>query len=189
MTMPGFASFDTPVGRCAVAWSQDGAVRGVRLPGRDDARAWPGLAEREPPARVADVIARVRALLEGGADDLADVELDLSGVPEFHRRVYAVARGIGPGRTLTYGEVARALGEPGAAQAVGQALGRNPFPIVVPCHRVLAAGGATGGFSAPGGTATKLRLLALEGRPELAGTLSLFGDAGGTDELAPRRRS
>lgn len=174
MATPGLVHFDTAVGRCALAWNADGAIAGVRLPGRDRARAWPGLEEREPPPVVARVIARVRALLEGAADDLADVELDLAGVPAFHRRVYAVARGIGPGRTLTYGEVARALGEPGAAQAVGQALGRNPFPIVVPCHRVLAADGGTGGFSAPGGTVTKLRLLALEGRPELAGTLPLF---------------
>lgn len=173
-TAVAYAHFDTAVGRCALAWNADGALTGVRLPGRDDARVWPGVVEGEPPPRVAAVIARVRALLDGAADDLADVELDDRGVPDFHRRVYAVARGIQPGRTLTYGEVARALGEPGAAQAVGQALGRNPFPIVVPCHRVLAAGGATGGFSAPGGAATKLRLLALEGRPELAGTLSLF---------------
>ncbi|HWT93453.1 MAG TPA: methylated-DNA--[protein]-cysteine S-methyltransferase [Solirubrobacteraceae bacterium] len=174
MSLPGFAAFDTAAGRCAVAWSAESALTGVRLPGRDDARAWPGIEEREPPPAVAAVIGRIRALLDGAADDLADVELDEAGVPDFHRRVYAVARSIGPGRTLTYGEVARALGEPGAAQAVGQALGRNPFPIVVPCHRVLAAGGASGGFSAPGGTATKLRLLALEGRPELAGTLPLF---------------
>ena len=176
--LPGFAAFDTAAGRCAVAWNADGALTGVRISDpalpRHEARSWPGVEEREPPAQVAAVSTRIRALLEGAPDDLADVELDEAGVPEFHRRVYAVARGIGPGRTLTYGEVARALGEPGAAQAVGQALGRNPFPIVVPCHRVLAAGDRAGGFSAPGGTATKLRLLALEGRPELAGTLPLF---------------
>lgn len=89
--------------------------------------------------------------------------LDLDAVPAFHRRVFAIARGIGPGSTRTYGEIAAELGESGSARAVGQALGRNRFPIVVPCHRVLAAGGRAGGFSAPGGTATKLRLLEIEG--------------------------
>ena len=89
--------------------------------------------------------------------------LDLESVPAFHRRVYEVARTIKPGTTLSYGEVASRVGEPDAARAVGQALGRNPIPIIVPCHRVLAAHGGTGGFSAPGGTATKLRLLAIEG--------------------------
>jgi len=84
-------------------------------------------------------------------------------VPEFHRRVYEVARTIPPGATLSYGEIAARLGDPGSARAVGQALGRNPFPIVVPCHRVLAAGGRTGGFSARGGAKTKLTLLAIEG--------------------------
>ena len=84
-------------------------------------------------------------------------------VPDFHRRVYQVARTIPPGKTLTYGDVARRLGDPGAAQAVGQALGRNPFAIIVPCHRVVAAGGRIGGFSANGGAATKRRILAIEG--------------------------
>ena len=89
--------------------------------------------------------------------------LDLESVPSFHQRVYDVARQIKPGTTLSYGEVAARVGEPDSARAVGQALGRNPIPIIVPCHRVLAADGGTGGFSAPGGTATKLRLLAIEG--------------------------
>jgi methylated-DNA-[protein]-cysteine S-methyltransferase len=84
-------------------------------------------------------------------------------VPEFHRRVYDVARTIPPGATLTYGDIAARLGEPGSARAVGQALGRNPFPIIVPCHRVLAANGQLGGFSATGGSATKRRLLTIEG--------------------------
>lgn len=104
------------------------------------------------------------ALLSG--EDLAapdSVPLDLSRVPPFHARVYEVARTIPPGTTLTYGEIARRLGEPGAARAVGQALGANPFAPIVPCHRVLAAGGGTGGFSADGGVATKRRLLEIEG--------------------------
>jgi methylated-DNA-[protein]-cysteine S-methyltransferase len=102
-------------------------------------------------------------LLAGESRDLTDIPLDFDDrVPEFHRRVYDVARTIKPGMTLTYGAIAARLGEPDAARAIGQALGRNPIPIIVPCHRVLAANG-TGGFSAPGGTATKLRLLAIEG--------------------------
>ena len=104
------------------------------------------------------------ALLTGESRDLSDVPLDFDDtVPEFHRRVYDVTRTIKPGTTLSYGEIAARVGEPDAARAVGQALGRNPIPIIVPCHRVLAANGGTGGFSAPGGTATKLQLLAIEG--------------------------
>jgi methylated-DNA-[protein]-cysteine S-methyltransferase len=102
-------------------------------------------------------------LLAGGPGDLSNAELDMEGVPPFHRRVYEIARGIRPGMTLSYGEVAARLGAPGAARAVGQALGQNPFPILVPCHRVLAAGGKIGGFSAHGGTATKQHMLAIEG--------------------------
>jgi methylated-DNA-[protein]-cysteine S-methyltransferase len=101
-------------------------------------------------------------LLRGEASDLAGVALDMDQVPEFHRRVYDAARTIPPGETLSYGDIARRVGAPGAARAVGQALGRNPFPIVVPCHRVLAAGGRIGGFSAQGGVATKRRMLAIE---------------------------
>jgi methylated-DNA-[protein]-cysteine S-methyltransferase len=117
----------------------------------------------EPPPEVVHAIDGITSLLRGEPIDLLDVVLDLDGVPEFHRRVYELTRQILPGETRTYGELATALGEPGAARAVGQALGRNPFPIVVPCHRVLAAGGKYGGFSAPGGVTTKLRLLEIEG--------------------------
>jgi methylated-DNA-[protein]-cysteine S-methyltransferase len=94
--------------------------------------------------------------------DLSNIQLDMEGVPPFHRRVYEVARAIAPGNTRTYGEIATRLGDPGAARAVGQALGHNPFAPVVPCHRVLAAGGRSGGFSANGGVATKLRMLQIE---------------------------
>ena len=104
----------------------------------------------------------VRALLAEGALDLVDVAVDLSGLDPFDRQVLEAARRIPPGRTRTYGQIAAELGQPRAAQAVGAALGRNPVPIIVPCHRVLAAGGKVGGFSAPGGTATKLKLLAIE---------------------------
>ncbi len=94
--------------------------------------------------------------------DLSNIVLDMHGVPPFHQRVYALARGITPGETLTYGEIALRLGDSGLARAVGQALGHNPFAPVVPCHRVLAAGGRAGGFSANGGVDTKLRLLQIE---------------------------
>src|SRR6266478_4184638 len=102
------------------------------------------------------------SLLGGQASDLSAAALDMDGLPEFDRRVYEVARRIAPGATLSYGEIAARLGERGLARDVGQALGRNPFPIIVPCHRVLAAGGKAGGFSANGGVTTKLRLLTIE---------------------------
>ena len=103
------------------------------------------------------------ALLEGRRDQLLDIELDLDDIGPFERSVYEVTRAIPPGETLTYGEVARRIGEPGAARAVGQALGANPLPIVIPCHRVLGAGGQLVGFSANGGTETKRRMLLIEG--------------------------
>jgi methylated-DNA-[protein]-cysteine S-methyltransferase len=117
----------------------------------------------EPPEAVSEVIVAVTALLSGAPEDLAFVAIDMNGIPDFNRRVYEVARTIRPGSTLTYGEVARRIGEPWAAQAVGQALGRNPFAIIVPCHRVVAAGDRLGGFSADGGRITKQRLLEIEG--------------------------
>jgi methylated-DNA-[protein]-cysteine S-methyltransferase len=167
--MHGFTIFDTALGRCGIAWGERG-IAALQLPGRDDAatrrrlrRAVPGATETAPPERVRDAIDAIARLFDGEPVDLSPVALDMDGVPEFDRRVYDAARSIAPGETRSYGEVATALGEPGAAQAVGRALGRNPFPIVVPCHRVLAANGALHGFSAPGGPATKRRMLALEG--------------------------
>ena len=175
----GFALFDTPIGRCALVWGGQGLL-GVSLPAANEAATRHcisqhfGLAhEALRPADVERTMARIVALLNGVPDDLADVPIDLAGVPAFHRRVYELARGIVPGTTLTYGEVAQRLGEPQAARAVGQALGANPWPIIVPCHRVLAAGGKAGGFSAPGGLRTKLRLLQIEGAA-LGGTPGLF---------------
>ena len=175
----GFTLFETPIGTCALAWGGRGLV-GASLPAANAEatrarmlRHFRGVGERMPPADVERVIERVRALLRGGTDDLADVALDMAGVPVFHQRVYEAARRIGPGTTLTYGEVALELGEPHAAREVGQALGANPFPIIVPCHRVLAAGSRAGGFSAPGGTRTKLKLLEIEGAV-LGGTPGLF---------------
>jgi methylated-DNA-[protein]-cysteine S-methyltransferase len=167
--MYGFTLFDTALGRCGIAWGERG-IAAIELPGRDDAatrrrlrRAAPGATETAPPEAVAAAIDAIVRLFDGESADLSPVALDMDGVPEFHRRVYDAARSIPPGETLSYGEVAARLGEPGAAQAVGYALGRNPFPIVVPCHRVLAANGALHGFSAPGGLATKRRMLAIEG--------------------------
>ncbi|MES2100639.1 MAG: methylated-DNA--[protein]-cysteine S-methyltransferase [Pseudomonadota bacterium] len=164
-----FTLFDTPIGACALVWGEHGLV-GASLPEPSATqtrarvqRRFRGSVECEPPPAVQQVIARVLTLLGGQPDDLADIALDMRGVPAFNQRVYCLARAIKPGRTLTYGEVAAQLGEgPQAARAVGQALGANPFPIIVPCHRVLAAGSQAGGFSAPGGTRTKLRLLEIE---------------------------
>lgn len=164
----GFCLFDTAIGACALAWGERGIVR-VQLPERDaDAtrarmrRYLPGVAEAAPPPHVRTTCDRVTALLAGTPDPMLDVALDMSGETGFHQRVYEVARAIPPGRTLTYGEVAARMGEPGAARAVGQALGHNPFAPIVPCHRVLAAGTQGGGFSANGGVATKLRMLQIE---------------------------
>ena len=118
-------------------------------------------ATASPNARQA--IAQIDALLRREPSDLAGLVLDMTGVPDLNQRVYAIARRIAPGRTLTYGEIARRLGGVGLSRAVGQALGRNPFAIIVPCHRVLSANGLPGGFSAPGGVTVKRQLLALEG--------------------------
>jgi methylated-DNA-[protein]-cysteine S-methyltransferase len=176
MTPQGFTLFDTAVGRCAIVWSAHGVV-GVLLPERDDAatrarlgRRYPDACEATPPEDVARAIEGIVALTGGERRDLTDIVLDFDGLPEFDRRVYAVARTIGPGATLTYGAIAAQLGEPDA-RGVGEAMGRNPCPIIVPCHRVVAAGGKTGGFSAPGGAATKRRLLAIEGASADAPTL------------------
>jgi len=122
-----------------------------------------GAVETTPTPDITCAIDAVVALMRGDAVDLRFIAIDMDGLPDFHQRVYDVARTIPPGVTLTYGEIAKRLGDPGSARAVGQALGRNPIPVIVPCHRVLAAGGKTGGFSAPGGSATKLNLLAIEG--------------------------
>jgi methylated-DNA-[protein]-cysteine S-methyltransferase len=165
----GFCLFDTAIGACALAWGPDAKVAGAQLPESSEQgtrnrmrREYPQAVEGEPPAAMQEVIRRVRGLLDGQVDPLLDVPLDMTGVPQFNQRVYEVARAIPPGRTLTYGEVAAKIGEPGAARAVGQALGHNPFAPIVPCHRVLAAGQAGGGFSAEGGVATKLRMLQIE---------------------------
>jgi len=168
MNTIGYTLFETDLGQCALAWGGAGLVT-VQLPEASAAHArarlqerFPAAIERAPDDAAAHAITSIAALLRGEPTDLSGVELDLSRVPAFHRRVYVAARSIAPGTTLTYGDLAARIGAPGAARAVGQALGRNPFPIVVPCHRVLAAGGRVGGFTAHGGIVTKLRLLRIE---------------------------
>ncbi len=170
MTAASFCLFQTPIGPCGVAW-RGGRIAGVQLPEADEAatrsrlaRRFSAAVEAEPEPAVRAAVDAIVGLLEGEARDFADLDLDMDAVAEFDRCVYRVARDIPVGETLTYGEVAQRCGQPGAAQAVGRALGRNPFPIVVPCHRVLAARGRIGGFSANGGVGTKRRILAIESR-------------------------
>jgi methylated-DNA-[protein]-cysteine S-methyltransferase len=193
MTTLGYCLFDTAIGACAVVWGERG-LKGAQLPEADAdrtrarvTRRFPDAVEEAPPAEVQDAIAGITALVDGAPRDLGSIPLDMGEVAAFPRDVYEVARSIPPGQTLTYGEIATRLGDPLQARAVGEALGKNPFAIVVPCHRVLAAGGKLGGFSANGGVVTKLRLLEIEG--------ARIGDAapGLFDDLplvvkAPRRR-
>jgi methylated-DNA-[protein]-cysteine S-methyltransferase len=170
MTAFGVALFDTALGRCGIAWSASGVV-GVQLPelaGAERARLlrrFPDAVEADPPPGVQRAVLGIVALLRGESPDLDSIALDMSAVPEFDRCVLEATRRIPRGATRTYGEIAAEIGDPGAARAVGQALGRNPFPVIVPCHRVLAAAGRPGGFSAHGGVATKMRMLAIEGAP------------------------
>jgi methylated-DNA-[protein]-cysteine S-methyltransferase len=168
MSTCGFALFDTAIGTCAIAWNDRG-IAGVQLPGSSpDAtrsqmrKRFAGFQESDPTEATRDAVDRMTALMAGKPSDMSPIPLDMGGVPDFNRRVYDVTCAIAPGQTLTYGEVAARIGEPGAAQSVGQALGANPVPIIVPCHRVLAAGGKVGGFSAPGGISTKRKMLAIE---------------------------
>ena len=172
MATIGFALFDTAIGNCGIAWGAQG-LTGVQLPEGNLAATRARMAVRfgptseiTPPATVQQAIDKIVALLAGQKPDpadLSDIVLDMTGVPAFHQRVYELARRMAPGETMTYGEMARRLGDAGAARAVGQALGHNPFAPVVPCHRILAADRRAGGFSADGGARTKLRLLEIEG--------------------------
>jgi methylated-DNA-[protein]-cysteine S-methyltransferase len=182
-TESGYALFETAIGRCALVW-RGGLVVGAALPEASDekarealARRFPGAVEADPPPFAAEAIERIASLLAGGRTDLRDIRLDPEG-SAFERNVWQAARRIPCGEVRSYGDIAREIGAPGAAQAVGLALGRNPVPIVVPCHRVLAADGRTGGFSAPGGVATKFRILEIEGarrtgEPELFESLPM----------------
>ncbi len=173
----GAALFDTVIGTCAIAWTDEFVFRfglpeaspaatrkrvmrpSSRIPDAEE------IPEARPSGPIADAVARIQAHLAGELDDLRWILLTTNGIPEFHRAVYAVTRAIDPGHTLSYGQVADRIGAPGAAQAVGQALGRNPIPLIIPCHRVLAADHTLTGFSAPGGITTKQRLLEIECTP------------------------
>lgn len=181
MSSTGTTLFNSAIGPIGIAWGPHGIV-GLQLPeGTEEAtrrrlmRRHPGAVAAPPPPAVEDAIDAIGTLLSGEPVDLGFVVLDLEGVPDFDRLVYAAAREIPVGRTLTYGEIATQIGQPGAARAVGQALGSNPFPIVVPCHRVLAADGKAGGFSAHGGVETKMRILSIE-KAGRGGAPALFDD-------------
>jgi methylated-DNA-[protein]-cysteine S-methyltransferase len=188
MPEQNLAIFDTAIGPCAIVWSERGLL-GVQIPEASEAatrarmvKRFPAAREVVPPADIQQVIEGTRALLKGERRDLADVAIDDEGVPEFNRRVYAIVRKVPPGKTITYGEIAERLGDKLLARAVGQAMGENRCPIVMPCHRVLAASGKSGGFSAPGGVVTKLKLRTIEGAQP--GGPTLFDDL----PLAARRR-
>ena len=189
MSEIAFALFDTAIGRCAIVWNAYG-IAGVGFPEGNEQATRTRLLRRHPAAREASAPHDVRgvmddivALLAGSPRDLGYARLDMTGLSDLQRRVYDVARKISAGATLTYGEIAELLGDRLLARGVGEALGHNPFPIIVPCHRVLAAGSKLGGFSAPGGVRTKLRLLEIEGAQP--GGPTLFADLPLT---APRRR-
>jgi methylated-DNA-[protein]-cysteine S-methyltransferase len=168
MSEHAFTIFETAIGPCGIAWGPQG-VTGVQISEGSEAktrarlqRRFPAARETDPTPAITRVISDVVALLQGEARSFDYVALDLGRVSEFNRKVYEIARAIPPGQTLTYGEIATQLGEKLLSRDVGQALGQNPFPILVPCHRVLAADGKPGGFSAPGGVDTKLKMLSIE---------------------------
>jgi len=162
--------FDTALGRCGLAWREAGLIA-VSFPEADDETTKSRLRRRALeaqetlalPKNIGKITADIKALFDGEAVDLAEVELDLTGISDFDQAVYALSLDIKPGETKTYGDLARALGDVSLSRRVGQSLGRNPFPIVVPCHRIVGAGGAMTGFSAPGGTEIKRKLLKIEG--------------------------
>lgn len=168
MSECAFTIFNTAIGRCALLWRR-GLIVGAALPEASEAelraslkRRFPGTAEADAPPFVRAAVEAVVRLLSGNAEDFSGLELDTGDLPAFDRSVLEETRRIPCGETLTYGDIACALASPGAARAVGRALGRNPIPIIIPCHRVLAASGRSGGFSAPGGASTKLRILEIE---------------------------
>lgn len=179
MTGLDFTLFDSALGACGIVWSPRG-VAGVQLPETDAAatrarirRRFPHAREAAPPPPIQQAIGDLVALLTGEPRDLSHIAIDEDAVPAFNRKVYAIARTVPPGQTVTYGEIAERLGDKTLARAVGHAMGENPTPIIVPCHRVLAANGKAGGFSAPGGVVTKLRLLTIENAQP--GGRTLFG--------------
>jgi methylated-DNA-[protein]-cysteine S-methyltransferase len=164
-----FALFDTTIGRCAIVWRGE-AIVGSALPDISDdrmraviLRRFPAAVESSPPPFAARAVHAVQRLLRGEVGSFSDTPLNLAEMSDFDREVLEECSQIPVGETRTYGEIAAALGAPGASRAVGKALGSNPIPIIIPCHRVLAANGGAGGFSAPGGAHTKLKILEIEG--------------------------
>jgi methylated-DNA-[protein]-cysteine S-methyltransferase len=191
MTARAFALFGTAIGTCAIAWGTRGIVW-LRLPHSDEhalrlsaVRHLPEALESMPPPGIDLAIRDIIRLLAGETADLSRIALDMTDVPAFKRQVYEIAREIPPGETMTYGAIAQRLGDVTLSRAVGQALGQNPFPIVVPCHRVLAANGKAGGFSARGGVATKMRMLSIE-RARTGAAPTLFDTIGGLPLAAAR---
>ena len=169
MTGRGYTVFDTPIGRCGIAWGPSGIVAIQLAADREIEtrrlllRQVPEARELEPLAEIGLVIDGLVALLRGQPADFSDVTLDIRNVSPFARRVYDITRTILRGDTMTYNEVANRLRPPGAPHAVAQALSQNPFPLVVPCHRVLEAGGYTDRMSVNGGSMSKRRLLSIDG--------------------------
>lgn len=170
MSEQSFAIFDTALGHCGIVWTSRG-IAGVNLPegSEEKTRArvkkrFPEAIETSPSVEIQKIIDEVIALVAGEKIDFSYVTLDHAPLPEFSKRVYEIVRTIPIGQTLTYGDVAKKLGDVSLSREVGQAMGRNPTPIIMPCHRVVAASGKTGGFSAPGGVDTKMKLLSIEHR-------------------------
>jgi methylated-DNA-[protein]-cysteine S-methyltransferase len=171
-----YTLFETNIGWIGIAWSEAGLTR-LQLPERSEAATErrllaaiasdsgpaPQRAAGDPPTAIVALIEALLRYAAGEPVDFSDVPVDLAGVDPFRRAIYDAAQKLGFGDTTTYGGLAAAAGHPGLARETGQALGRNPVPIVIPCHRIVAAGNKLGGFSAPGGSATKERLLAMEG--------------------------
>ncbi|NNU58929.1 methylated-DNA--[protein]-cysteine S-methyltransferase [Ochrobactrum soli] len=183
MEPSGITIFETPIGPCGIAW-RGAKVIGVEIGDTDEKETRYRLGERvgkqfsdaqaDVPAFVSAAIEKVRALLDGGSPDFSQTPLAFESLPDLNRQVYEIILELKAGETTTYGAIARRLGDVSLSQAVGYALGKNPFPIIVPCHRVLGSNGKVGGFSAAGGTATKLKLLNIE-RAKISSELDLFG--------------
>ena len=176
----GYTIFDTGIGRCGIAWSEYGVV-GVQLPEARELetrgrmlRQYPEARELRPPENIEIAIEGIVALLRGQPSDLTDVKLDISGIQPFNMRVYEFARTIPRGETRTYGEVAASLRASGAMHSVAQAISRNPFMIIVPCHRVLEAGSYADKISPNGGAISKRRLLSIEGAHGMMTSKTLF---------------
>jgi methylated-DNA-[protein]-cysteine S-methyltransferase len=180
MSGRGYSIFDTMIGRCGIAWGEQG-VLGVQLPEAREIetrgrmlRQYPGARELRPPIGAEIAIEGIAAALRGDAAELADITLDMTGIHAFNQRVYEVTRAIPRGETRTYGEIAAKLGASGAVHSVAQAISRNPFMIIIPCHRVLEAGSYADKISPNGGAISKRRLLSIEGARGTVGSKTLF---------------